>query len=96
MVTWSAGALPWWLVDGVAVWRRAAAPGREHGDGLVGATCPRDAEHVATLRMPLIAKREICSARFVVSPTAVPSQVIPGSTDARVLGVHFNAFAFEP
>ncbi len=51
---------------------------------------------IATLRVPLTAKKRICSARFVVSPTAVPSKVIPGSTDSRVLGVHFNAFAYAP
>jgi Dolichyl-phosphate-mannose-protein mannosyltransferase len=51
---------------------------------------------IATLRVPLVATGQICSARFVVSPTAVPSKAIPGSTDPRVLGVHFNAFAYAP
>ncbi len=38
----------------------------------------------------------VCRARFTVSPTAVPADVIPGSTDERALGVHFGAFAYEP
>ena len=37
-----------------------------------------------------------CVVRFVVTPTANPSDVLPGSTDDRVLGVHFDAFAYEP
>ena len=41
-------------------------------------------------------ERGTCVVRFVVTPTAIPADVIPGSTDARVLGVHFDAFAYEP
>ena len=52
--------------------------------------------HVATLRTPLTSSGGRCTVAFAVAPTAVPSEVIPGSTDARVLGAHFNAFAFEP
>jgi positive regulator of sigma E activity len=37
-----------------------------------------------------------CSARFTVAPTAVPAEVLPGSTDDRRLGVHFDALAYEP
>ena len=37
-----------------------------------------------------------CVVRFVVTPTASPAEVLPGSTDDRVLGVHFDAFAYEP
>ncbi len=36
----------------------------------------------------------MCSVVFTVAPTAVPSEVIPDSTDDRVLGTHFNAFAY--
>ena len=50
----------------------------------------------ATLRVPLTPSRGRCVVRFEISPTAVPSKVIPGSTDDRVLGVHFNAFAYQP
>jgi hypothetical protein len=31
-----------------------------------------------------------------VSPTAVPAQVLPDSTDRRVLGAHFNTFDYRP
>ncbi len=51
---------------------------------------------VATLRVPLTARRGTCTVAFRISPTAVPSAVIPGSTDDRVLGAHFNAFAYRP
>ena len=50
----------------------------------------------ATLSVPLTPRRGVCRARFTVSPTAVPSEVIPGNTDDRVLGAHFNAFAYRP
>ena len=40
--------------------------------------------------------RGTCTVRFAVTPTAVPAEAIPGSTDDRVLGVHFDAFAYEP
>ncbi|MGH3133721.1 MAG: glycosyltransferase family 39 protein [Gaiellaceae bacterium] len=50
----------------------------------------------ATMRVPLEPGRETCIVRFRVSPTAVPANVLPGSADGRVLGAHFNAFAYEP
>ena len=37
----------------------------------------------------------VCVVRYTVSPTAVPADVIPGNTDDRVLGAHFNGFALE-
>ena len=37
-----------------------------------------------------------CTVDYVVAPTANPSEVIPGSTDDRELGVHFDAFAWGP
>ena len=51
---------------------------------------------VAKLRVPLVSRGGTCTVRFDVSPTAVPSEVIPGNTDDRVLGAHFNAFAYDP
>jgi Dolichyl-phosphate-mannose-protein mannosyltransferase len=50
----------------------------------------------STLRVPLPGGRETCVARFRVSPTAVPAEVLPGSRDRRVLGAHFNQFVYEP
>lgn len=41
-------------------------------------------------------ERGTCLVRFVVTPTANPAEVLPGSTDDRVLGVHFDAFAYRP
>lgn len=37
-----------------------------------------------------------CRVVYTVSPTAVPSEVIDGSTDHRELGVHFNLFLYRP
>jgi 4-amino-4-deoxy-L-arabinose transferase-like glycosyltransferase len=51
-----------------------------------------DPKATATLRIPIRRAWERCVVRFTVSPTAVPAEVIPGNTDGRVLGVHFNAF----
>jgi hypothetical protein len=51
---------------------------------------------VTTLKVPVVAKGGVCRARFDIAPTAVPSEVIPGNHDDRVLGTHFNAFAFSP
>jgi hypothetical protein len=43
------------------------------------------------LRVPLRARGGRCTVVFAVSPTAVP-----GPKDTRVLGVHFNRFAYRP
>ena len=35
--------------------------------------------------------------RFTVTPTLVPAEVIPGNTDDRELGAHFDSFVhLEP
>jgi hypothetical protein len=39
--------------------------------------------------------RGVCRARFTVTPTAVPQDVLPDSEDPRVLGAHFNTFSFD-
>ena len=48
------------------------------------------------LRVPLQSNRETCVVRFRVTPTAVPAEVLPGSTDRRELGTHFNVFDYRP
>jgi hypothetical protein len=37
-----------------------------------------------------------CRVVYGVSPTAVPSEVLDGSTDDRELGAHFNRFVYHP
>ena len=37
-----------------------------------------------------------CRVVYTVSPTAVPSEVVDGSTDHRELGAHFNLFLHRP
>jgi len=50
---------------------------------------------VVRLTVPVSPRDGVCVARFTVAPTAVPSEVLPGSTDNRRLGTHFTAFAYE-
>ncbi len=46
----------------------------------------------AVLRVPLVPDADrVCRVTFDVSPTAVP-----GQGDDRQLGVHFDAFNYEP
>ncbi len=52
-------------------------------------------EGTATLRVPLEAEDGRCIVRFTVSPTRVPADVIPGNTDDRELGAHFDSFVQE-
>jgi hypothetical protein len=37
-----------------------------------------------------------CRVVYTVSPTAVPSEVVDGSTDHRELGAHFNLLLHRP
>ena len=41
-------------------------------------------------------ERGTCTVDFRISPTANPTEVIDGSTDDRELGLHFDAFVWEP
>jgi hypothetical protein len=54
---------------------------------------PSDATH--PLRVPLHRSANgTCSVTFAVSPTAVPADVLPRSSDERVLGVRFTVFRY--
>ena len=46
----------------------------------------------ATLRVPLESTGRRCRVRFTVTPTRVPAEMIPGNTDDRELGAHFDSF----
>ena len=51
----------------------------------------------ARLRVPLEPLAGTCTIDFLVTPTAVPRDVIGGeNVDTRRLGVHFDAFNYEP
>ncbi len=52
-------------------------------------------DDTVTLRVPLTSVDGTCVVRFDVSPTLVPAEVVPGSTDDRELGVHFDSFLHE-
>jgi hypothetical protein len=49
-----------------------------------------------SLGLPVAPGDGTCRVDFTVTPTANPSEVIRGSTDDRELGLHFDAFAWEP
>ena len=49
----------------------------------------------AALTVPLVPRAGRCVARFRVSPTAVPAEVLDDSTDTRRLGTHFVGFTYE-
>jgi len=38
----------------------------------------------------------MCAVNFIVSPTAVPAQVLPGDGDTRTLGIRFLRFDYVP
>ena len=46
-------------------------------------------EAVALTPSPLHPEGARCIVHFGISPVAVPASVEPGSTDTRVLGLHF-------
>jgi hypothetical protein len=50
----------------------------------------------AALTVPLTPVDGRCVVRFEVSPTAVPAELIDGSTDTRELGTRFVGFTYEP
>ena len=50
----------------------------------------------AKLRVPLEPGREACGVTFRVAPTAIPAEVLSGTTDRRELGAHFNVFDYKP
>jgi hypothetical protein len=45
--------------------------------------------------VPLRPRGGACVARFTISPTAVPDDVI-GNGDTRALGTHFTSFVYTP
>jgi hypothetical protein len=51
---------------------------------------------LTSLGVPAAPAAGACTVEFLVDPTARPSAVIPGSTDDRELGLHFDAFHWEP
>ena len=66
-------------------------------DGRVLATLRIPPGARRTMRVPLVPDRDgECLVVFTVTPTAVPSEVMPGSPDNRELGVHFNRFVYTP
>jgi hypothetical protein len=49
-----------------------------------------------TFAVPLPEGQNVCAVNFIVRPTAVPAQVIPGLGDQRMLGTRFLDFDYKP
>jgi hypothetical protein len=76
-------------------------PGDEQGitaqlDGKTIAQTTVRTDKPATFSVPLRRHAGVCAVNFLVNPTAVPAQVIPGNRDARTLGIRFLGFDYEP
>jgi hypothetical protein len=50
----------------------------------------------AAFSVPLPRRASVCAVNFLVNPTAVPAQVIPGNGDTRTLGIRFLSFDYRP
>jgi hypothetical protein len=48
------------------------------------------------LVFPLTPQHGVCRVAFRISPARKPSQYVKGSTDTRVLGLHFDAIRYSP
>jgi hypothetical protein len=105
--TWSAETVTWLrrrCRGGELAVSLSSDPSLFHGRQTVRATIRGrevartrlDPTTTANVVVPLPTGRETCVVRFHVSPTAVPADALPESTDHRILGAHFNAFAYEP
>jgi hypothetical protein len=46
--------------------------------------------------VPLPRRKGVCAVNFLVGPTAVPAQSIPGNGDTRTLGIRFVGFDYRP
>ncbi len=75
--------------------QRVTATSRGPGGTSETSTVAFASDLTATVRVPLLPDGGACVVRFTVSPTARPIDVIPGSTDRRELGAHFDGFALE-
>jgi hypothetical protein len=53
-------------------------------------------DKATTFSVPLPRHAGVCAVNFLVSPTAVPAQVIPGNRDTRTLGIKFLGFDYAP
>jgi len=63
------------------------------GRPVAGVSAPPEGS--VTLRVPLTAVGRTCRVGFSISPTLVPAEELPGATDRRSLGIHFDAFVHE-
>ena len=48
------------------------------------------------LVFPLAPQHGVCHVAFQISPARQPSEFVQGSTDTRVLGLHFDAIRYAP
>jgi hypothetical protein len=76
--------------------QRLTAEARRAGGGSFSWTIVPPTGRRAGIATRVAPEDGTCTVDFTVSPTARPSEVIPGSTDDRELGLHFDAFLWEP
>jgi hypothetical protein len=101
--TWSGPTLTWTRSDcsggSLTVVVRNDPSLAPHGQRIVARPAGGAGE---TFRLPARQTRPItvrftaaCRVTFTITPSAVPAQVIQGSTDTRELGAHFDSFAYR-
>jgi hypothetical protein len=69
---------------------------RSNGRVVGRVSLPPDKQRALAIALAPPAGSDECRVAFTVTPTAVPSQVMPGSSDDRELGAHFNRFTYVP
>jgi hypothetical protein len=76
--------------------QRLRATSRSDAGGVVALVAGPPTGERVSLPIRVAPVEGTCTVDFTVTPTASPSEVIPGSIDDRELGLHFDAFLWEP
>jgi hypothetical protein len=88
------GSIQLQLASSTELFQQAQTVTARSGGRVVGSI--RFAPDVAAVswRVPLARRGDTCTLDFAVSPSVVPSRVIPGNTDRRRLGVRILSYRF--
>jgi hypothetical protein len=105
---WSGGAALWtqYGCNGGVLRARVLSDPTLYPGGVQAITAQLDGKTIAettvrttkatTFSVPLPRHAGVCAVNFLVDPTAVPAQVIPGNRDTRTLGIRFLGFDYRP
>jgi hypothetical protein len=105
---WSGGAALWtqYGCDGGTLTAHLLSDPNLFHRGVQGLTAQLNGKTIAqkrvpttrrsTFSVPLPRRRGVCAVNFLVGPTAVPAQVLPGEGDIRELGIRFLGFDYKP